>query len=409
MVKPIIKCARTIVCEGNTVFIETDTTFDSNSSFFWMKNGKEILAQDPKSLTDTITEQSTYQLVVKGFCLTESNTITIDVAKKVGLTISTEDSVICQGDDVDVTFKPNEESRNGVNTYVEIKKENDLEFQRMKELGIITSNFSIQEINEPISIRLATNDDVCTDNTSNILQINVDKRNKEIMMDSQEICEGESTILQVKGISKSTEIVWITSEGDTISGAYTSASLSPTTTTTYIVTVRNGVCEDHATAEIAVHTKPTIISCDPISPNKFQLHVDAESYPLTYDYGRGPSESDTVTGLSIGWTYHIEVKDAAGCWDSLSFTVPVYDIEIPEYFVSDIETWRVKNMEIFGQSTYQIFDRHTKLLYEGRGTDEGWDGTYHGNKAPSTDYWYIIKIPEINKEFNGHFTLIRSK
>ena len=39
----------------------------------------------------------------------------------------------------------------------------------------------------------------------------------------------------------------------------------------------------------------------------------------------------------------------------------------------------------------------------------GWDGTYNGRPLPSTDYWYVINVPEIRQQFTGHFTLIRSK
>ena len=44
-----------------------------------------------------------------------------------------------------------------------------------------------------------------------------------------------------------------------------------------------------------------------------------------------------------------------------------------------------------------------------KGDVESWDGTYNGRPLPSTDYWYTINIPEIDRVFSGHFTLIRSK
>ncbi|MBO4529389.1 MAG: T9SS type B sorting domain-containing protein [Paludibacteraceae bacterium] len=44
-----------------------------------------------------------------------------------------------------------------------------------------------------------------------------------------------------------------------------------------------------------------------------------------------------------------------------------------------------------------------------KGDVESWDGTYNGRPLPSTDYWYTINIPEIDRVYSGHFTLIRSK
>jgi len=41
---------------------------------------------------------------------------------------------------------------------------------------------------------------------------------------------------------------------------------------------------------------------------------------------------------------------------------------------------------------------------------EGWDGMYNGNKAFSTDYWYLAQMEDYNgtvKEYKGHFSLIR--
>lgn len=37
---------------------------------------------------------------------------------------------------------------------------------------------------------------------------------------------------------------------------------------------------------------------------------------------------------------------------------------------------------------------------------KGWDGTYKGNKLPTSDYWYTISLDESDKTVQGHFTLI---
>ncbi|MBQ8055571.1 MAG: T9SS type B sorting domain-containing protein, partial [Paludibacteraceae bacterium] len=53
------------------------------------------------------------------------------------------------------------------------------------------------------------------------------------------------------------------------------------------------------------------------------------------------------------------------------------------------------------------YDRYGKLLIRYHGSDLGWDGTYRGIPQPSTDYWYIINIGELDKREVGHFTLKR--
>jgi gliding motility-associated-like protein len=64
--------------------------------------------------------------------------------------------------------------------------------------------------------------------------------------------------------------------------------------------------------------------------------------------------------------------------------------------------------EIFPNAVITIYDRFGKQLarYSG-GVDHGWDGTYLGRDMPTTDYWYVIDIDEINKQYVGHFTLLR--
>lgn len=67
----------------------------------------------------------------------------------------------------------------------------------------------------------------------------------------------------------------------------------------------------------------------------------------------------------------------------------------------------MENLNRYPRASYKVFDRFGKLLYEGVSDDEGWDGTYNGKTQASTDYWYVINIPEIDRQFVGHFTLIR--
>lgn len=53
--------------------------------------------------------------------------------------------------------------------------------------------------------------------------------------------------------------------------------------------------------------------------------------------------------------------------------------------------------------------RMGKLLYEINDYSDtvGWDGNYNGHPMPSTDYWYLISLPELDKILRGHFTLFR--
>ena len=74
------------------------------------------------------------------------------------------------------------------------------------------------------------------------------------------------------------------------------------------------------------------------------------------------------------------------------------------------DVWIIENVERYPNSVVTIFDRNGKQLmeYKSYENSNGWDGTDgRGNALPSTDYWYTINIPETDKVYVGHFTLIR--
>jgi gliding motility-associated-like protein len=37
----------------------------------------------------------------------------------------------------------------------------------------------------------------------------------------------------------------------------------------------------------------------------------------------------------------------------------------------------------------------------------GWNGEYNGHLLPSDDYWYLITLEDVRKQYTGHFTLKR--
>ena len=72
--------------------------------------------------------------------------------------------------------------------------------------------------------------------------------------------------------------------------------------------------------------------------------------------------------------------------------------------------WHVENIELYPQAVVSIYDRWGKKLFEHSDYNDetGWDGTYNGYDMPSTDYWYLIDVHEIDRVYVGHFTLIRN-
>ncbi|MES2487635.1 MAG: T9SS type B sorting domain-containing protein [Bacteroidota bacterium] len=79
--------------------------------------------------------------------------------------------------------------------------------------------------------------------------------------------------------------------------------------------------------------------------------------------------------------------------DGFNDTWNIYGLNTPEN----------RNAKIF------IFDRFGKLMKQISADGEGWDGTYDGNPALATDYWFTVlyTLNGDEREFKAHFSLKR--
>ena len=132
---------------------------------------------------------------------------------------------------------------------------------------------------------------------------------------------------------------------------------------------------------------------------------------LIYSLDGGAWQTSNVfTGVQAG-SHEIMVEDVEGC---TNLTQPITVIDYPKYFTPNgdgiHDYWNVVGLNQAAAKLY-IFDRYGKLIKQISPTDQnpGWDGTYNGEQAPSTDYWFTIDFIENNqqKQFKSHFSLKR--
>ncbi|MFA6884610.1 MAG: T9SS type B sorting domain-containing protein, partial [Paludibacteraceae bacterium] len=134
--------------------------------------------------------------------------------------------------------------------------------------------------------------------------------------------------------------------------------------------------------------------------------------PFQYSVDNGTLEDD-ATMENLKFTVHLAyVKDANGCTDTMTFYMAPPMVTIPDFFTPNgdgiNDQWIPFNLkEVYSDAKVTIFDRFGKKLAEYRASDPDWDGTYNNKPMPSTDYWYEIDIEEIDKQYVGHFTLLR--
>ena len=59
--------------------------------------------------------------------------------------------------------------------------------------------------------------------------------------------------------------------------------------------------------------------------------------------------------------------------------------------------------------TLLIFNRYGKLIKTLNNNNSHWDGSYNGNKLPSSDYWYVVYFNDGEQDiiYKSHFALKR--
>jgi len=133
----------------------------------------------------------------------------------------------------------------------------------------------------------------------------------------------------------------------------------------------------------------------------YEYYLNGESY--------GSTNSFIVYESGV---YTVSVRDSFGCEVSATISIEYIDVCIPNYFTpgkgGELDTWGPGCSTQYQNLTVDIFDRYGRKIAELRGQNR-WDGTYEGNELPSGDYWYVVKLNDVNddRNFVGHFTLYR--
>lgn len=137
----------------------------------------------------------------------------------------------------------------------------------------------------------------------------------------------------------------------------------------------------------------------------------AGNYQYSFDGGNTFGTNNKLIYYRSG-DYTVIVRDANGCEATATRYFEFIDIKIPDVFTpngdGNNDTWTPTNTINYKDLTINIFDRYGRkvdTLREG----QGWDGKYNGLELPTGDYWYVLKLKNVqdDREFVGHFTLMR--
>lgn len=207
------------------------------------------------------------------------------------------------------------------------------------------------------------------------------------------ICTGEITALTASG---GTSYLW--SDGSTTS----TISVSPTSDSTYSVTVSNNCGSDVSGVNITVNPPPVADAGADVSigiGNSTTLNGSggvsyswSPSTDLSCTNCQSPDASPTTTT-----TYTMTVTDGNGCTASDDVTVTVdgtFVIFIPDAFSPDGNN---NNEELFVRGSgiekleFRVYDRWGQLVFSADDQQTGWDGTFNNQKLNSAVFVYTLE------------------
>lgn len=229
-----------------------------------------------------------------------------------------------------------------------------------------------------------------------------------IKLSDVSICEGESADLKVETNDSDLSYEWYDESMTNLLSTEESLNVTPTNDASYVLRATNANnCVTETNVKVSVGTIPVITDYKKISNISYLLQTEGGTGSLTFDYGDRVSKTAMLNNALMDKEYHVIVTDELGCSSEFDFKTEAIDLKIPEYFIANYTTWLVENLYKYDDVKIDIFDRFGRLMFSTTDALEGWDGTYQGTPMPSTDYWYVINIADIDKQYTGHLTLLR--
>jgi gliding motility-associated-like protein len=142
-----------------------------------------------------------------------------------------------------------------------------------------------------------------------------------------------------------------------------------------------------------VVTSGTITVDSPNDPNSVISGLSAGTHTLEW----------TITGTACAPSTAVVTITITECAD--------FEISIPTGFTPDgdgvNDTWNIQNIEFFPNTTVHIYNRWGNLIFESKGYQEPWDGTYKGQDLPTGSYSYILNLNDGSDPYAGSITIIR--
>ena len=196
------------------------------------------------------------------------------------------------------------------------------------------------------------------------------------------------------------------------------STFTPTVPGNYSVIATNIAtgCTIPATTTVVGSYPPESITVEVVTPafsdnNTIEVTVEGVG-DYEYNLDNGPWQDSPIFEDVLGGEHTVFVRDKLNCGQVFEIVIV---IDYPKFFTPNgdgvHETWNIKGIKDQPNAKIYIFDRYGKLLKQLISSGNGWDGTFNGEKVPSSDYWFTVEfidpIDNTMKIFKAHFTLKR--
>lgn len=419
--QPTLSVDPAIIClEGTAAVTYTEAARLASPSYVWKDNGTIITGEQGTSLTYTGETEGTHTItlvVTNGTCNNEATT-QVDVRGAIDFTVSATPNILCQGEGTTLAFDIN------TTQYPDATYSWTLNGTAIPQGDPKATSLAITADAAGEFTYIGTVKDVCQ--ASKEVTITVEEGIVASIQD-YEICEGNDVKLELDADGDYT-YKWSPNNGLS-DNTIQQPTASPKQDITYTVEIETLLKTCSATKEtkVTVHPKPVITSIEETDVRQITAVADDQTQWPTFrvdDIDNTYENSPVViSGIPIGY-HRLYITNEWGCENSETFEISPIPV-IPKKFFSpndegdpETERWTVEGLDAYTSWIVEIFDRYGRRLYEYRTGSfsetandptawKGWDGNYNGHQMPSDDYWYLITVEEIRKQYSGHFILKR--
>ncbi|WP_133248475.1 gliding motility-associated C-terminal domain-containing protein [Pedobacter yonginense] len=394
-VQPSTNISSTTICKGSSVSLEAS----GGTTYSWLPTDG---LSDPSSAKTTASpnETTTYTVTISNGICSETAQVTLNVDDKVVPSTNISTTTICKGSSVSL-------EASGGTTY---------------------SWLPIDGLSDPSSAKTTASPDKTTTYTITIsngscfetaqVTVNVvDKVQPSTNISSVTVCQGNSVILEASG---GTTYSWMPTDGlSDPSSAKTTAS--PDETTTYTVTISNGICSETAQVTVNVNKNATadagedqiILNGQSTTLKGKVAGNDVAYYWTPSDYLDDPNKLNPEANPPKDITYTLHARSNSGCISSVDdvFIKVFTEIKIPKSFSPNgdaiNDTWDIPVSDAFTNPKVKIINRYGQLVYQSTGKFKPWDGKSDGKDLPSGLYLYSVYFSAGSKPYTGWIMLIR--